>query len=365
MDTLMKGIYEDITKRASPGVINIDAQGPDGGAVVEQEEQRSSLSIEEDVYPSQGMRGDLEQLSEALSGATKEDPIRVAVQDAPMVSPRQSPEVEDARRSDSTEMIGEMVYLNVYDLDDQFVQVNNALSPLFTGAFHAGIECYGIEYCYGMTEEVRSGVYWHKPKQNPVHIFRRSHLLGPCALSREAYQRLMGSKLELWLGNEYHLFRKNCISFCEDLAKDLQVFPRFPVYVSSLMNTATKAADGYLAASDFIQSATSSYVSTVDIIGDEILGSVTKASSQVNKGISTLGSSIRNAIPAFFKLTYPESDNEEEENFNNGDHSDLEKLRNCHVPPTIQSYMSVPNSAKAMDQGISDLIQDGLTDSKG
>lgn len=44
------------------------------------------------------------------------------------------------------------VYLHVYDLDPTISKyVNKVMRPLGAGAFHAGVEVYGIEYCYGQT----------------------------------------------------------------------------------------------------------------------------------------------------------------------------------------------------------------------
>jgi len=283
----MGDILAELTKRASPGVTN-----PDDPVIL----QAASEHTPPDEYVAS---------VENIDNALKEEDQTV----------RECPP--------------NTVFLNVYDLDEQFVSVNNALSNVFSGAYHAGIECYGVEYCYGMTEEARSGVYWHKPKRNPMHLYRRTHKLGETSLSKDAFKRLMSSKAELWVGNEYHLFRKNCISFCVELADDLQVIEEFPNYVSSLMNTASNVADGYIQAAELVHDLGKQYSNTVDYVGDGIVNKISKASDEFSK----LTDGIRAVIPSFFGLTYPESDDE----VSPGD--------NIHsIPSTVESLMSIPSS---------------------
>lgn len=42
-------------------------------------------------------------------------------------------------------MVGEPVYLNIYDLSDQ----NSWTYWCGVGIFHSGLEAYGVEYAYG------------------------------------------------------------------------------------------------------------------------------------------------------------------------------------------------------------------------
>merc|ERR1719330_1629394 len=65
---------------------------------------------------------------------------------------------------DTSQFPSNAVFLNVYDLgeNDTFRQINSVSTAnsrlLIGGVFHAGIEIYGSEWCYGATEEPRTGV---------------------------------------------------------------------------------------------------------------------------------------------------------------------------------------------------------------
>ncbi|PHJ15563.1 pppde peptidase domain protein [Cystoisospora suis] len=71
------------------------------------------------------------------------------------------------------------VYLHVYDLDPTISKyVNKVMRPLGAGAFHAGVEVYGIEYCYGQTCDDSSGITINRPRKHPVHIYRETIVMG-------------------------------------------------------------------------------------------------------------------------------------------------------------------------------------------
>jgi hypothetical protein len=93
------------------------------------------------------------------------------------------------------------VYVNAYDLDKNLISVNQFMeSTGLGGAFHAGVEVYGREYYYsgnfvsfwptnlgapreddaqnGTVRKPHSGIYWHRPTEHGVHVFRKRYFVG-------------------------------------------------------------------------------------------------------------------------------------------------------------------------------------------
>ncbi|CAK9113429.1 Hypothetical protein SCF082_LOCUS52575 [Durusdinium trenchii] len=70
------------------------------------------------------------------------------------------------------------VSLNIYDLGSsgQMSFVNSVLKPFDSGAFHCGIEVYGLEWSYSDIRDVkvdraRTGIFSSWPKHSPGHRF--------------------------------------------------------------------------------------------------------------------------------------------------------------------------------------------------
>merc|ERR1719160_926342 len=73
------------------------------------------------------------------------------------------------------------VVLNVYDLNEQWLQTNDVLQEtLEIGAFHAGVEVYGREWTFSP-----DGVCYSWPRCNEVHVFRTSIFIGYTKYSQD------------------------------------------------------------------------------------------------------------------------------------------------------------------------------------
>lgn len=116
------------------------------------------------------------------------------------------------------------MYLNVYDLG-RYMKVVNTVSRAFDwGIFHVGIEVYGREWCFERTFSIDvPGVAAYPPKQHPSHDYRESVLLGQTMQEPSEVTRLLRRLRHQWQGTSYHLLRRNCINFAEELARALGV----------------------------------------------------------------------------------------------------------------------------------------------
>jgi hypothetical protein len=103
-----------------------------------------------------------------------------------------------------------------------------------TGAFHVGVEVYGSEWSYGRIQS-GTGVYalYDKPETCSIHHFRESLDVGTTNLSPEEVMGIIAELSEEWLGCDYDLLRRNCVSFSMVLVDKLGAGP-IPAWVSNL-----------------------------------------------------------------------------------------------------------------------------------
>mmetsp|Transcript_14451 Transcript_14451/g.23061 ORF Transcript_14451/g.23061 Transcript_14451/m.23061 type:complete len:460 (-) Transcript_14451:30-1409(-) len=129
-----------------------------------------------------------------------------------------------------------MVLLNVYDVSDgAFERINKITTAnnniLVGGVFHAGVEVYGKEWCYGVTEYGRSGVCAIYPRSHPQHTYRCTVPIGETPLKEEEVVEICRQLSQEWLGHEYDLIHRNCCSFCNVMLKDIVPGGRNPGWV--------------------------------------------------------------------------------------------------------------------------------------
>jgi hypothetical protein len=136
--------------------------------------------------------------------------------------------------SESIESRGsrERVLLHVYELGAGTrlavaIRGLNAVTKSGLGAggvFHAAIEVEnlsrGLEWSYGYSAD-GSGVFAIKAMQHPDHTFRETVVLGRTALNREQLLKRLRQMQSDWAGDEYHLVRCNCISYCKAISTEL------------------------------------------------------------------------------------------------------------------------------------------------
>ncbi|KAH8740169.1 hypothetical protein FG386_001830 [Cryptosporidium ryanae] len=136
-----------------------------------------------------------------------------------------------------------MVILNVYDLDSFSGKINKFTRALDIGAFHAGVEVYGIEYCFGSTNDGTTGITSNLPRRHPIHIYRESIKMGRTNFTRGEVKRIINNMKSIWPGSEYNIFRRNCLTFAEELCKTLNV-GGIPNFVKLLPELLCQAGDG-------------------------------------------------------------------------------------------------------------------------
>jgi len=133
------------------------------------------------------------------------------------------------------------VLINIFDLAPQLTFTNDMLCNSMMkslGAFHAAVEVYGEEWSFYRTPNPEAcGVCRSlRPRHHPVHLYRQSILAGTTPLKEWEVRFLIRSKLApVWRGGNYHILRRNCIHFCDELLLMLGVGP-MPSWVCHLHN---------------------------------------------------------------------------------------------------------------------------------
>lgn len=138
----------------------------------------------------------------------------------------------------SEESLGEMVYANVYDLDDSN-EIAVANTVLFAGGiYHVGIEAFGEEVQYGGGPTEKTGVTRHDhPRKHSAHKYYWSYEMGRTRLNKEEFFDLVDelAKLPKWKENNYDVLKNNCIVFADDLLKALPEAYSLPDWMTRLM----------------------------------------------------------------------------------------------------------------------------------
>jgi len=147
---------------------------------------------------------------------------------------------------------------------------------LVGGVFHAGVEVYGIEWCYGFSEGGQTGVAHVAPRTHPQHSYRTTVPLGHTRLSEEEVRNLLWRMAQGWPGSEYHLLHHNCLNFCNALCTELGV-RRIPGWVdrvaraASAIDTSTRTAmDSIGRTAEFVRSMSLELHETATIVGDDL-----------------------------------------------------------------------------------------------
>jgi len=121
-----------------------------------------------------------------------------------------------------------------------FDAVNSSLHSMGTGAYHVGIEVNGVEYSYGATDiPGHTGVFSCVPRRSPGYQFRTSIDFGERPLLIEKIvnpedpldvqerqidgREILKQMATEYMGNEYDLLRKNCVTFSHDAAVRLGI----------------------------------------------------------------------------------------------------------------------------------------------
>lgn len=99
---------------------------------------------------------------------------------------------------------------------------NGLLKVMGSGAFHAAIQIYDMEWSFGAIDE-GTGIFGCGPKACDMHDYKETVELGTVTHSREYVDRLLDELEGAWLGEDYDLLRKNCTHFSNEFAMRLGV----------------------------------------------------------------------------------------------------------------------------------------------
>jgi hypothetical protein len=67
-------------------------------------------------------------------------------------------------------------------------QLDKGLELVGCGAFHAGCECYGVEWSYGYNDEDASGIFPSPPKYCEMHDYKESHYIGDTTVTPAEFE---------------------------------------------------------------------------------------------------------------------------------------------------------------------------------
>ena len=137
------------------------------------------------------------------------------------------------------------VLLHVYDLLESVKRVNSVAQSMGGGVFHAAIEIVsgpyaGNEWSYGR----QTGVCTNRAKCNPHHVYRETISLGWADVTALSLGVMLARLRVDWTGADYHLVRRNCITFCETLCAELEVAP-VPNWVGRFGRICVSGLDAY------------------------------------------------------------------------------------------------------------------------
>lgn len=133
------------------------------------------------------------------------------------------------------------VFLNIYDLNDEWLQSNHISKDLLNigGAFHAGVEVHGKEWYFG-----QDGIECQEPRNHDVHVYRTSIPMGSTCYPEAEVHRFMNLVMsKQWQGREYDMLERNCCSFAEALCQYL-VGRAVPNWVTRFPRAASSARRG-------------------------------------------------------------------------------------------------------------------------
>eukprot|EP00747_Dinoflagellata_sp_TGD_P211511 gnl/TRDRNA2_/TRDRNA2_84752_c0_seq2.p1 gnl/TRDRNA2_/TRDRNA2_84752_c0~~gnl/TRDRNA2_/TRDRNA2_84752_c0_seq2.p1 ORF type:complete len:386 (+),score=64.61 gnl/TRDRNA2_/TRDRNA2_84752_c0_seq2:60-1217(+) len=169
---------------------------------------------------------------------------------------------------DTSSLEPNVVLLNIYDIsDDKIAQRINRVSTfnnnvLIGGIYHAGVEVFGNEWCFGFTDDDGTGIARLRPRGHTRHAYRCTTVMGATELSESEVKALLSRLSQEWKGEDYSLIHKNCLDFSNELCEELGV-GRIPGWVSRYGRTAAsldilsrRAADGVQKTSTLVRSAT-------------------------------------------------------------------------------------------------------------
>jgi len=111
---------------------------------------------------------------------------------------------------------GTVVKLNLYDLPGT-TKLNNCCLHLGFGAFHSGLEIFGLEFSYGLPK----GIFMCPPKRSFGCAFRTTLIIGRAEATHAEFVEILRALKEAYTPELYHVLNYNCHHFCNQLSQIL------------------------------------------------------------------------------------------------------------------------------------------------
>lgn len=193
---------------------------------------------------------------------------------------------------DTSQFPPSQVYLNVYDLgDNDTINRINAVSTgnnnmLLGGMFHAGVQVYCKEWCYGLTV-AGTGVAAIVPRAHSQHKYRTTVPLSATALSEQEVASLIERMSSEWRGDEYDLLHRNCLNFANALSQELGV-GRIPGWVDRAPRAASEIEVAYRTAAMGAQEVVGSVASVLPEGAPALPANAEDAQRQAGEAMETV-----------------------------------------------------------------------------
>lgn len=152
------------------------------------------------------------------------------------------------RRGNSAQTPASSVLLHIYDVDAYTGWMNWAfLRRADMGVFHVGVEVYGDEYCFQCFEDSWddcsvSGMQQGMPKQSSEFIYRESVSLGATPFTELEVAEVLVQMYREWPANSYHITKRNCLHFAEELTGRIKTPVPFPEWIHGIVRASNNSA---------------------------------------------------------------------------------------------------------------------------
>ncbi|EER15596.1 conserved hypothetical protein, partial [Perkinsus marinus ATCC 50983] len=92
------------------------------------------------------------------------------------------------------------------------------------GAFHTGVEVYGMEYVFQYYANELSGISAQIPRTDSAYVYRTTIDMGWTNYSNDEVHRIIYEEMRpQWIHNTYHITKRNCVHFSSALCRRLGV----------------------------------------------------------------------------------------------------------------------------------------------
>lgn len=177
-------------------------------------------------------------LSSTESTATSSSPARRESSD---------PQAEARQHSNEADRAGADVILHIYQCDQWTGFLNKWwLKDSEMPIYHLGVEVHGEEWSFLYFEdcwddESVSGVIRCQPKSMTDYQYLESINLGPTTLTEDEADDILLRLHYEYPACSYHLTRRNCLTFAEDLVRQLRPPKPYPPVLKGIVDAASQA----------------------------------------------------------------------------------------------------------------------------